>query len=85
MRTSRAFAPVDEYVLHWIDTLRTYFSRGSMDDVVQKLVATGPRRLRQDPRRSPHAPWDDYEFPVASTQPYLPKYLLNRERIEDIL
>ncbi|WP_416974515.1 immunity 49 family protein [Streptomyces sp. 4F14] len=31
---------VDEYVLHWIDTLRTYLSRGPMDDIVQKLLAT---------------------------------------------
>ncbi|MGW5767944.1 immunity 49 family protein [Streptomyces longwoodensis] len=33
---------VDAYVLHWIDTLRTYFSpddRLTMDDVVEKLVA----------------------------------------------
>ncbi|MGJ5890771.1 immunity 49 family protein [Streptomyces niveiscabiei] len=31
---------VDEYVLHWIDTLRTYLSRGPMDDIVGKLLAT---------------------------------------------
>ncbi len=32
---------VDPYVLHWADTLRTYFSDdGSMDDVVAKLGAT---------------------------------------------
>ncbi|QNP70582.1 immunity 49 family protein [Streptomyces roseirectus] len=31
---------VDEYVLHWIDTLRTYVTRGPMDDIVQKLIAT---------------------------------------------
>ncbi|WUC58054.1 immunity 49 family protein [Streptomyces longwoodensis] len=33
---------VDAYVLHWIDTLQTYFSpdRLTMDDVVEKLVAT---------------------------------------------
>ncbi|WP_261958325.1 immunity 49 family protein [Streptomyces nigrescens] len=31
---------VDEYVLHWIDTLQTYWSKRPMDDVVQKLLAT---------------------------------------------
>ncbi|MHC5904350.1 Imm49 family immunity protein [Streptomyces sp. S6] len=36
----REDASVDEYVLCWIDTLRTYFSRGSMDDIVAKLIAT---------------------------------------------
>lgn len=133
---------VDEYVLHWIDTLQTYFSRRPMDDVVQKLAATMQTSL---PQVLTHAPSDfvdridyqpaalfhrliagdrdtfakalaealahhgaywgestaprarvalgplamaslayDYEFPVALGQPYLPKYLLNRERIEDI-
>ncbi|MEU0730603.1 immunity 49 family protein [Streptomyces sp. NPDC006140] len=39
--TLRQDDSVDEYVLHWIDTLRAYFSDGpSMDDVVEKLVAT---------------------------------------------
>lgn len=41
LATLRQDDSVDEYVLHWIDTLQTYFSeRESMDGVVEKLVAT---------------------------------------------
>ncbi|NXY93781.1 immunity 49 family protein [Streptomyces sp. BR123] len=45
---------VDEYVLHWIDTLQTYFARRSMDDVVDKLLATirtsMPERIARAPK-----------------------------------
>ncbi|MEU5810003.1 immunity 49 family protein [Streptomyces sp. NPDC047718] len=45
---------VDEYVLHWIDTLQTYFARRNMDEVVDKLVATirtsMPERIARAPR-----------------------------------
>ncbi|GHB38441.1 hypothetical protein GCM10010347_04820 [Streptomyces cirratus] len=133
---------VDEYVLHWADTLRTYFSRGPMDDVVEKLLATmetsRPEALTHAPKdfvnRVDYQPvalfhrlvagdqeafakalaealaehggyWDgsgaprarlalgplamaslayDRGFPVDPKQPYLPAYLLNRERIETI-
>ncbi|MET8977885.1 immunity 49 family protein [Streptomyces sp. NPDC004539] len=40
MERLREDASVDEYVLCWIDTLRTYLSRGPMDDIVAKLIAT---------------------------------------------
>ncbi|MEU7581482.1 immunity 49 family protein [Streptomyces sp. NPDC041068] len=36
----RKAAPVDEYVFHWIETLRGYWLRRPMDDVVQHLIAT---------------------------------------------
>ncbi|MEV5981859.1 Imm49 family immunity protein [Streptomyces sp. NPDC052114] len=36
----RGAAPVDDYVLHWIETLRAYWLRRPMDDVVQHLIAT---------------------------------------------
>ncbi|MEU6891961.1 immunity 49 family protein [Streptomyces sp. NPDC046557] len=134
---------VDEYVLHWVDTLRTYLSpRQSMDDVVQKLLATMrasmPENLTHAPKdfvnRIDYQPvalfhrliagdhdafaaalaealsehggyWDgsaaprarlalgplaiaslayDRGFPIDPKQPYLPTYLLNRERIETI-
>ncbi|MFF2732654.1 immunity 49 family protein [Streptomyces sp. NPDC058008] len=134
---------VDAYVLHWIDTLRTYFSgHGSMNEVVEKLVATmetsGPgetshapvefvngidyqpialfhRLLARDPDTfastlgealTEHAAhWNgsaaprahvalgplamaslafDQGYPIAPAQPYLPLFLLNRERIEEI-
>ncbi|MFJ8387752.1 immunity 49 family protein [Streptomyces sp. NPDC094438] len=57
---------VDEYVLHWIDTLQTYFSDRSMDDTVQKLAATMKASM---PDVVAHAPTDyvnqiDYQ-PVA--------------------
>ncbi|MFI0220403.1 immunity 49 family protein [Streptomyces lydicus] len=133
---------VDAYVLHWIDTLQTYFSERPMDDTVEKLIDA---IKMSEPEASTEAPKDfvnlidyqpialfhrlitrnhdafaetlaealdhhetywgdsaaprsrvalgllamaclayDYEFPFASKQPYLPRYLLNRERIETI-
>ncbi|MER6352623.1 immunity 49 family protein [Streptomyces sp. NPDC001634] len=135
---------VDEYVLHWIDTLQTYFSpdRSSMDGVVETLVATmqtsGPDGVTHAPldfvNRIDYQPvalfhrliardhdafakalaealsdhggyWGesaapraqvalgplamaslayDYGFPIDPKQRYLPTYLLNRERIEEI-
>ncbi|MFJ6717439.1 immunity 49 family protein [Streptomyces sp. NPDC091259] len=134
---------VDEYVLAWVDTLHTYLSRrGSMDDVVGKLLDTMRTSV---PEHLTHAPKDfvnrvDYQpialfhrlvagdrdafaqtlaealsehggywgdsaaprarvalgplamasiaydrgFPIDAKQPYLPAYLLNRERIETI-
>ncbi|MER7466433.1 immunity 49 family protein [Streptomyces sp. NPDC097981] len=47
---------VDEYVLHWIDTLQTYFAttRQSMDEVVDKLLAaiqaSMPERIARAPK-----------------------------------
>ncbi|MEU5001742.1 Imm49 family immunity protein [Streptomyces sp. NPDC021622] len=57
---------VDAYVLHWIDTLQTYWSQRPMDDVVQKLLATMETSM---PETVTHAPMDfvnqiDYQ-PVA--------------------
>ncbi|WP_338782837.1 immunity 49 family protein [Streptomyces sp. DG1A-41] len=134
---------VDEYVLHWIGTLQAYFSNGpSMDDVVEKLVATIETSGREGVTRAPlefvngidYQPaalfhrliardhdtfakvlaeavaehgsyWGasaaprarvalgplamaslayDYGFPVDLAQPYLPRHLLNRERLEEI-
>ncbi|WP_309140400.1 Imm49 family immunity protein [Streptomyces sp. PKU-EA00015] len=133
---------VDEYVLHWIDTLQTYWSESPMDDVVEKLIATMKASAPEGVTRAPkdfvdlidyqpaalfhrlitrdhdafaealtealahHATyWGesaaprsrvalgplamaslayDAGFPVEAKQPYLPTYLLNRERIEDI-
>lgn len=133
---------VDEYVLHWIDTLQTYWLERPMDDVVEKLLATmttsAPEAVTRAPKdfvnRIDYQPvalfhrlvtrdhdafaealaealahhgeyWGDsaaprarvalgplamaslaydYGFPVAPNQPYLPTYLLNRERIEEV-
>ncbi|MFI1676225.1 immunity 49 family protein [Streptomyces sp. NPDC020607] len=36
----RRAAPVDEYVFHWIETLRAFWLRQPTDDVVQHLIAT---------------------------------------------
>ncbi|MCT7356001.1 immunity 49 family protein [Streptomyces sp. 15-116A] len=58
---------VDTYVLHWIDTLRIYFSeRDSMDGVVERLLAT---MNTSGPEDVTHAPMEfvnaiDYQ-PVA--------------------
>ncbi|MCZ4120958.1 immunity 49 family protein [Streptomyces sp. H39-S7] len=57
---------VDPYVLHWIDTLRSYWSRRPMDEVVDKLIAT---INASQPETVAHAPRDfvnriDYQ-PVA--------------------
>ncbi|MFG2140948.1 immunity 49 family protein [Streptomyces sp. NPDC048650] len=133
---------VDAYVLHWIDTLQTYWSEGPTDDVVKKLLATMETSAPDAVVRAPkdfvdlidYQPvalfhrlvtrdhdafaetlakalahhggyWGDsaaprarvalgplamaslaydYGFPLAPNQPYLPAYLLNRERIEAI-
>ncbi|MFD5128995.1 immunity 49 family protein [Streptomyces olindensis] len=134
---------VDAYVLHWIDTLQAYFSKDpSMDDVVEKLVATIETSGREGVTHAPlefvngidYQPaalfhrlvardhdtfakvlaeavaehggfWGastaprarvalgplamaslayDYGFPVDLAQPYLPRHLLNRERLEEI-
>ncbi|MGW1374497.1 immunity 49 family protein [Streptomyces sp. NPDC002446] len=132
---------IDEYVVHWIDTLQTFWARQPMDDVVQKLIATMETSGRESVTRAPRDFVDlidyqpvalfhrlitrdhdrfaealdeavtchrnywgdsaaprarvalgplamaslayDFEFPVAP-QPYLPQYLLNRERMETI-
>ncbi|MFD7256764.1 immunity 49 family protein [Streptomyces sp. NPDC059874] len=142
LETLRRDDSVDAYVLHWIDTLRTYFSDGSMDAVVEKLLATMQTSM---PDALTHAPDDfvnridfqpvalfhrlvardpdafgkaladalaehggywgdsaapraraalgplamaclahDHGFPVDLAQPYLPTYLVNRQRIETI-
>ncbi|KOV62005.1 hypothetical protein ADK64_26765 [Streptomyces sp. MMG1121] len=57
---------VDEYVVHWIDTLQSYFCERPMDDVVEKLLATMNTSM---PEALTHAPKDfvnrvDYQ-PVA--------------------
>ncbi|MET9886484.1 immunity 49 family protein [Streptomyces sp. NPDC006430] len=142
LETLRQDDSVDAYVLHWIDTLQTYFSDSSMDAVVEKLLATMQTSM---PDALTHAPDDfvnridfqpvalfhrliardhdafgkalaealaehggywggsaapraraalgplamaclahDHGYPVDPAQPHLPKYLLNRERIETI-
>ncbi|MEN8651498.1 Imm49 family immunity protein [Streptomyces sp. 21So2-11] len=40
LKTLRHDDSVDDYVLHWIDTLQTYFSERPLDDVVAKLLST---------------------------------------------
>ncbi|MGW1193325.1 immunity 49 family protein [Streptomyces sp. NPDC002559] len=67
LETLRQDDSVDVYVLHWIDTLQTYFSEhGSMDEVVEKLVAT---MKASGPGEVTHAPMEfvngiDYQ-PIA--------------------
>ncbi|MCX4545843.1 immunity 49 family protein [Streptomyces sp. NBC_01565] len=66
LETLRQDDTVDEYVIHWVDTLRTYFSGPSMDDVVPKLLAAMKTSM---PEALTHAPSDfvnriDYH-PVA--------------------
>ncbi|MFD9270015.1 immunity 49 family protein [Streptomyces goshikiensis] len=66
LATLRQDDTVDEYVLHWVDTLRTYFSDRPVDDVVPKLVAAIETSV---PESVTHAPTDfvnrvDYH-PVA--------------------
>lgn len=56
LETLRRDDSVDAYVLHWIDTLQTYFSEhGSMDEVVEKLVTTmktsGPGEASHTPMK----------------------------------
>ncbi|UXY27234.1 immunity 49 family protein [Streptomyces sp. HUAS TT20] len=142
LETLRQDDSVDEYVVHWMETLQAYFSERPMDDVVEKLLATMEKSM---PDALTHAPKDfvnrvdyqpvalfhrliardhdafakalpealaehggywgesgaprarvalgplamasiayDYGFPVAAKHPYMPAYLLNRERIEEI-
>ncbi|WP_329098000.1 immunity 49 family protein [Streptomyces sp. NBC_01439] len=64
--TLRQDDSVDAYVLHWIDTLRTYLTGGPGDAVVEKLLATMQASL---PETLTHSPADfvnrvDYQ-PVA--------------------
>lgn len=67
LETLRQDDSVDTYVLHWIDTLQTFFSeRDSMDGVVEKLLAT---MKTSGPEDVTHAPMEfvnsvDYQ-PVA--------------------
>ncbi|WP_416519275.1 immunity 49 family protein [Streptomyces achromogenes] len=142
LATLRQDDTVDAYVLHWIDTLQTYFSERSTDDVVEKLLATMETSM---PDAVTHAPKDfvngvdyqpvalfhrlitrdhdafgkaltealenhasywgasteprarvalgplamasiayDHGFGFPEEHPYMPKYLLNRQRIETI-
>ncbi|MFD3781098.1 immunity 49 family protein [Streptomyces sp. NPDC058612] len=143
LETLRRDDSVDAYVLHWIDTMQTYFSEHrSMDEVVEKLVTT---MKASGPGEASHAPMEfvngidyqpialfhrlltrdhdtfaktlgealtehgtywgesaaprarvalgplamaclafDHGFPIDPARPYLPLYLLNRERIEEI-
>ncbi|MGW3202018.1 immunity 49 family protein [Streptomyces sp. NPDC001118] len=142
LETLRQDESVDEYVLHWIDTLQSYGSQRPMNDLVDKLRTT---METSDPTNVTHSPTDfvncidyqpvalfhrlltgeaeafntaldealahhgaywgdstvprarvplgplamacmayDYGFPVDTERPYLPKYLLNGQRIETI-
>ncbi len=56
LETLRQDDTVDAYVLHWIDTLRTYLSGGPSDEVVEKLLAAIGTSL---PEALTHAP-DDF-------------------------
>ncbi|MFI6978538.1 immunity 49 family protein [Embleya sp. NPDC050154] len=62
----RSADPVDDYVLHWIDTLQSYWLGRPMDDIVQKLVATMNTSGRDVATRTPRDFLDliDYQ-PVA--------------------
>ncbi|THA62089.1 hypothetical protein E6P78_23785 [Streptomyces sp. A0958] len=138
----RADDSVDAYVLHWIDTLRTYWGKRPADEVVEKLLATmqtsAPESLARAPKdfvnlidyqpvalfhrlftgeqtafaealseavthhgsywgdsAAPRARVAlgplamaclayDHGFPVATKRPYLPAYLLDRQRVETI-
>ncbi|MEU6311480.1 immunity 49 family protein [Streptomyces sp. NPDC047014] len=54
LETLRQDETVDEYVLHWIDTLQTYFSdEHSADDVVPKLLATIKTSMPEAVTRAP--------------------------------
>ncbi|GLX19598.1 immunity 49 family protein [Streptomyces lavendulae] len=67
LETLRQDGSVDAYVLHWVETVQAYFSGdGSMDTVVEKLLATMESSM---PDALTHAPDDfvnriDYQ-PVA--------------------
>ncbi|MFI7010939.1 immunity 49 family protein [Streptomyces sp. NPDC050145] len=140
--TLRAAGPVDDYVLHWIDTLQSHWLRRPTDDVVTKLVTTMERSHPEASTRTPkdfldlvdyqpvalfhrlltqdheafgetltaalghHARYwgdsaapgarvalgplalaclaHDMDFPLDMDRPYLPKYLLDRQRLEHI-
>lgn len=136
----RGGAPVDDYVLHWIDVLQSHWLRRPVDDVVDRLVTT---IKASHPDTATLAPKDflnlvdyqpvalfhrllthdheafgealaeslvqhagywgesaaprarvalgplalaclayDMDFPVRTDLPYLPRYLLNRQRLE---
>ncbi len=49
----RGAAPADDYVFHWIETLRAYWLRRPMDDVVQHLIATMETSHPQVATRTP--------------------------------
>lgn len=44
---------VDAYVLHWIDTLQTFWAQRPMDDVVAKLISTFETSQGQSVTRAP--------------------------------
>ncbi|MFG2340855.1 immunity 49 family protein [Streptomyces yangpuensis] len=57
---------VDAYVLHWIDTLRTYLSGGPADAVVEKLLAAIRSSLPEELRHAPDEFVNRIDFqPVA--------------------
>ncbi|KJY21534.1 MULTISPECIES: immunity 49 family protein [unclassified Streptomyces] len=53
LETLRQDDTVDAYVLHWVDTLRTYLSGGAGDAVVEKLLATMQASLPETLTHSP--------------------------------
>ncbi|MEV7561471.1 immunity 49 family protein [Streptomyces sp. NPDC089795] len=53
LETLRQDDTVDAYVLHWVDTLRTYLSGGPGDAVVEKLLATTQASLPETLTHSP--------------------------------
>ncbi|MFJ9763026.1 immunity 49 family protein [Streptomyces erythrochromogenes] len=53
LETLRQDDTVDAYVLHWVDTLRTYLSGGTGDAVVEKLLATMQASLPETLTHSP--------------------------------
>ncbi|MFF0460204.1 immunity 49 family protein [Streptomyces mexicanus] len=61
---------VDEYVLHWIDTLRAYFTRRPFDHVVENLTAT---MRTSTPQEATHAPTD-----FVNSVDYQPAALFHR-------
>ncbi|WP_338694837.1 immunity 49 family protein [Streptomyces sp. Q6] len=138
----RGDGPVDDYVLHWVDVLQSYWNSSALDDIVAKLVTTmetshpdtvtlAPKDFLNSVDYQPVALFHrmltgdheafadvltealaqhgsywgdsaaprahvalgplalaclayDMEFPVRTDQPYLPAYLLNRQRLEHI-
>lgn len=53
LETLREDDTVDAYVLHWVETLRTYLSGGTGDAVVEKLLATMQASLPETLTHSP--------------------------------